>query len=231
MVTDPRTPCLPGAPGATLCSCDVEGILRHIRAGPFTHHAGSWGRKIMHLPSLIKYLVFAWGGPVMIVLLVRALTPDPSQSRSDFPSKTFKPSRVWVAEEREARGADFFELRIESPEGAVFFHRDPDRDPIVELDRRFPKDSEVTVLYNPDAEGNALLEIASVGTSSSTPVLSFDSIMNEYASRRRVVYIVAAVWWTFANLLSYALWKVDVSGDGEKQSEPEQAPLGSNDPA
>lgn len=162
----------------------------------------------MHLPTFLKYLALAWGLPLVIIATSRFASPDPDQKRSDFPSRTFKPARVWVAGEKGTKGSDFFELRIESPDGTVYFHRDPDPGPVAELDRKLPRETEVTVLYQPGLEGNLLMEIAAAGAAS--PVLSFDAIMAEYASRRRLVGIVAAVWWTLANLFAFALWKFGV---------------------
>lgn len=172
----------------------------------------------MHIPTLIKYLVLAWGVPIAIVVLVRTFTPGANQERIDFFEQTFLPERVWVTEGRGRMGSDHFELRIQSPKGKVFFHRDPNREPILELKRRFPVNSPITVLYESSKlEGNVLMEIATADMT----ILGFDDIMAEYASRRRLVYIVAAVWCTLANLLSYALWKVDLSEEC-KPTKPEQ---------
>lgn len=163
----------------------------------------------MHIPTLIKYLVLAWGVPIAIVIVVRTFTPDTSRERIDFSEQTFLPERVWVTEGRGRKGSDHFELRIQNPKGEVFFHRDPNREPILELNERFPVNSPITVLYESSKlEGNVLMEIASANIT----ILAFDDVMAEYASRRRLVYIVAAVWCALANLLSYALWKVDGSG-------------------
>jgi hypothetical protein len=162
----------------------------------------------MHLPTFLKYLALAWGLPLVIIATSRFASPDPDQKRSDFPGKTFKPARVWVVGKKGTKGSDHFELRIESPDGAVYFHRDPNPEPVAELDRKFPRDTEVTVLYQAGLEGNVLMEIAAAGAAS--PVLSFDDIMAEYASRRRLVGIVAAVWWILANLFAFALWKFGV---------------------
>jgi hypothetical protein len=162
----------------------------------------------MHLPTFLKYLAVAWGVPVAILLVVILSTPGPNQNRSDFQKKTFTPARIWVSGIRGTKGSDYFELRIQSPEGDVFFHRDPDRKPISDLEHKLPKDSEVDVLYASTGEGNIVMEITSGSAPSSPPVLSFESVMAEYGARRKLVYIVAAIWWVLANLLSYALWKV-----------------------
>ena len=161
--------------------------------------------------SLIKFFVLAWGTPIVIVLIVRIFTPDPTQSRSDFSQQSFIPSRVWIEEKSGSKGSDHFELRIESPDRDIFFHRDPKREPIDDLLSKFPIDQEIAILYSPDKlEGNILMEIKAVNASPPTPILSFDDVISENASRRRLVYIAAAVWCTLANLLGFALWQVDI---------------------
>lgn len=162
----------------------------------------------MHLAILVKYLLAAWGVPIVIVVTVRLFTPDPGQSRENFASQSFTPARIWIVGGTGTKGADYFELRIENPAGEVFFHRDPERQPIVELRERIPNDTKLSILYSSSKlEGNVLMQIASEDSSSAKPALSFDDVMAEYGTRRKVVYIVAAVWCTLANLLAFALWK------------------------
>ncbi len=180
----------------------------------------------MHIPTLIKYLVLAWGVPIAIVLVVRTFTPDPGQDRANFSQQSFKPARVWVAEKSGTKGSDYFELRIESPNGEEFFHRNPEGEPILDLERQFPINTEVEILYSPGLEGNVLMEIVATDPESAISILSFDAIMGEYASRRRVVYIVAGVWCVLANLFSFALWKVDISESAQDQTKPEQGGAG-----
>ena len=174
----------------------------------------------MHIPTLIKYFALAWGVPILVVFVVRAFTPDPSQSRTNFSQREFRPARIWITEKKGTKNSDYFELRIRNSSGEEFFHRDPEREPIAELYKRFPKDAVIRILFSPGVEGNVLMEIAATNPSSSA-VLSFESVMDEYASRRRVVYIVAAVWCGLANLIAFALWKVDVSDSTVCQNKPE----------
>ena len=174
----------------------------------------------MHIPTLIKYLVLAWGIPIIIVSVVRAFTPDPSQTRTHFSQQAFRPARVWVAEKKGRKNSDYFELRIQNPSGEEFFYRDPERGPIIDLYGRFPKDSEITILFSPVADGNVLMEAAPTNLPSA-PVLAFESVMDKYAYRRRVVYIVAAIWCGIANLFAFALWKVDVGGPATDPTKPE----------
>ncbi len=178
---------------------------------------------MMQIPTFIRYLVLAWGIPIAIVLFVRAFTPPPNQDRTNFSRQSFKPARVWVVEKSGTKGSDYFELRIESPKGEEFFHRAPLREPVLNLERRFPRNTEVDILYSPELEGNVLMEIVATHPESAVTVLSFDEIMREYASRRQVVYIVAGVWCVFVNLLSFALWKVKISNPAQGQLKPEQA--------
>ncbi len=166
----------------------------------------------MHLPTLIKYLLLAWGLPIAIVFVVRAFTPDPGAARGDFSRQSFKPARAWIADERGTKGSDHFELRIENPEGEIFYRRDPEREPVEELYGRFATTDEISILYSSSrTDGNMLMEVVAEGGLSPMTILSFDEVMEEYGSRRRFVYGVAAVWWCLANLFSFALWKVDVS--------------------
>lgn len=163
----------------------------------------------MRLRNFLLYLVLAWGVPVILVLIATTFTPQPGKARSEFRSAQFKPARVWVESKTERRGADYFELRIASPEGEIYFHRDPEPEPIAELESRFPDDAEVIVLYAPGIEGNVIMEIAPAGGPPSPQILSFESVMAEYSSRRRTIYIVAGVWYVLANLFACGLWKVD----------------------
>ncbi|MCW1925798.1 hypothetical protein OKA05_24785 [Luteolibacter arcticus] len=161
----------------------------------------------MHLPTLAKYLLVAWMLPVGIVVIARTFSPDPGQSRSDFQSATFTPARIWTTEHQGTRRSDYFELRVQSPAGEFFFHRDPNPEPIQQLGARIPRDRPLALLYQSGHEGNVLMEIADGSPGASTSFLSFSDIMAEYAARRRLVYIVAAIWFTLANLISWALWK------------------------
>jgi len=183
----------------------------------------------MHIPTLIKYLVLAWCVPILIVFIIRFFTPDPSQTRADFAYQVFRPARVWVDEERGSKNSDHFELWIRNPTGEEFFHRDPEREPILDLYSRLPKDSEIKILFSPSAEGNVLMEVTPTNPPSAS-VLAFQTVMDAYASRRRVVYIVAAVWCGIANLFSFALWKVDIAvpevNQTSKHNQPPQPTAG-----
>lgn len=157
----------------------------------------------------LKYLLLAWGIPILIVLVVRAFTPDPNLARTDFVRQEFLPAQVWVEEKKGSKRSDYFELRIRNPRGEEFFHRDPDREPIQDLHARLPKHAVIEILYSPGVEGNVLLEIAP-SDPNVPPPLAFESVMKKYATRRRVVYTVAAVWFGVANLLAFALWKINI---------------------
>lgn len=177
----------------------------------------SFGRRKMHIPSLIKYAVLAWGVPILIVVVVRVFTPDPSLTRTEFSQLAFKPVRVWVTEKKGRKNSDYFELRMQNPNGEEFFYRDPEREPILDLYGRLPKDVDIKILFSPGAEGNVLMEVAAINPLSA-PVLAFESVMDKYSSRRRVVYIVAAVWCCIANFLAYALWKVNFTDPAADQT-------------
>lgn len=174
----------------------------------------------MHIPTFIKYLLLAWGIPILIVFVARAFSTDPSQTRADFAQQTFRPARVWIEEKKGRKNSDHFELWIQNPTGDRFFHRDPEREPIFDLFSRFPQDAEIKIFFSAKAEGNVLMEVAPTN-SSAAPVLAFESVMEAYASRRRVVYVVAAVWCGIANLLAFALWKVDVNRSDADPTRPD----------
>lgn len=175
----------------------------------------------MHLPTLIKYLLLAWGLPVTIVIVARTFTPDPSRTREDFSQQSFRPERVWVDEGTGRKNSDHFELRIRNPEGEEFFHRDPEPEPIYDLYSSFPGNGEIRIIFSPDSEGNVLMEIVPTAPESA-PLLSFETVMAEYTSRRRFVYIVAAIWCGTANLFAFALWKVDIPGSPTNHIKPKQ---------
>lgn len=161
----------------------------------------------MHVRPVVKCMILGWVVPALILLVVHVAGPDPNQRREEFPGKTFEPVRIWIAENSDGRGADSFELRIASPDGEEYFHRDPEPEPIEELDRRFPRNKEVSIRYAESIEGNVLLEVVVVNGPALEAILPFESVMTEYSHRRRVVYIVAATWCLFFNLLAYVLWK------------------------
>ena len=168
----------------------------------------------MHIPTFIKYIVLAWVVPIAMVIIAITLTPDSNQNRSDFTKRVVSPKRVWIASKNEIKGADFFELRIKSQEDEEYFHRDPERGPISDLEAKLFKQTELEILYSPGLEGNVLMEIVARAPQRKN-ILSFDTIMGEYASRRRLIYIVAGIWCTLINAFSFLLWKVDISEPDE----------------
>ncbi|WFB37042.1 hypothetical protein P3T73_04620 [Kiritimatiellota bacterium B12222] len=165
----------------------------------------------MQISALLKYFVLAWGVPVLMAFVVRVSTPDPKQERGSFLQQSFIPTCVGIAEQKGTKRSEYFELRVESPKGERFYYRSPNRVTIEALERKFPKGVEVDVLYAPGGEGHSLMELLAKDSDVTFVVLSYEEVMDEYASRRRVVYMVAMVWCLLANLLAYALWKVDIS--------------------
>jgi len=161
----------------------------------------------MHLPTALKYLLIAWVLPLVMVGIGIVATPDASRPREEFAFASFHPARVWIAESKDRKGADSFELRIQSPEGTEYFIRQPERGPIEALYRKVPRDEIVGIRYASKVNGNVLVEILGASGVPGEEILSFDTAMAEYATRRRVIFIVAAVWWGLANLIAFALWK------------------------
>ena len=66
------------------------------------------------------------------------------------------------------------------------------------------------MVYTPLLEGNVLLSITPVATPNK-PALVFQDVMAEYASRRRLIYIVAGLWAVLAHLILLVLWRMDVT--------------------
>jgi hypothetical protein len=161
----------------------------------------------VHISTLIKYFVIAWGLPIVMVLIPLFTGPGVGKQRSDFSMATFVPARVWTTERKDRKGADSFDLRLESPEGKVFYIRNPEREPIEEIYRKVPAGAKLEVRYTETVEGNVLLEITEPGAASPEPILSYEWVMQEYASRRTFIFVVAAIWCALANLISLALWK------------------------
>ena len=169
--------------------------------------------------GLFYYLLLAWGLPIVIVMVVVLATPSSNKTRGDFPSVSFVPVAVEEVEKRGSGGSDHFELQVTSPAGDLYYHRDPEPEPIQELFGRFPKADKVTVLYDETLEGNVIMEIRLADSSTEgEAILQFESVMGEYASRRTVVYVVAGIWFGLANLLAYGLWKVDIGDSAPRSS-------------
>jgi hypothetical protein len=164
----------------------------------------------MKTKRIIKGVIFAWGIPLAIVITAWVFTPDPNRPKDSFPSQVFTPSRVMTKEKQMPRGSDHFELWLHHPEGAGFFHRSPEPEPIIELYRRIPQDAPLKVVYSPTVEGNVVMEIC-LGEAEEKPILSFTEVMAEYSSRRRLIYIVAGLWFTLGNLILYALWRSGIT--------------------
>lgn len=154
---------------------------------------------LMKLGHLLKIIILGWACPLVLVVVIHLFTPDPHQPKQSFPSATFVPSRIQVAEKTESQGADYFELWLHNPNGESYFHRDPNPGPIADLKQKIPMGAPLTTIYSPAREGNVLLEIKAVGAEGE-PALSFDKKMGEYAFKRQVVHILAGVWFTLGTL-------------------------------
>ncbi|HEY1048846.1 MAG TPA: hypothetical protein VGE39_03795 [Prosthecobacter sp.] len=157
----------------------------------------------MKFGDTLKILILAWACPVVLVVIIHLFTPDPKQPKGSFPSITFVPSSIQVVEKKESRGADYFELWLHHPDGRSYFHRDPNPEPISTLKKKIPLGASLKTIYSPTQEGNVLLEIQTADIEDE-PALSFDTKMGEYAFKRRVVNILAGVWFTLGTLFFMA---------------------------
>lgn len=99
----------------------------------------------MHLPIALKYLLIAWVLPLVVVGIGIVATPDASRPREEFAFASSHPARVWIAESKDRKCADSFELRIQSPGGKEYFIRHPERGPIEALYRKMPRDENVGI--------------------------------------------------------------------------------------
>lgn len=173
------------------------------------------------MQTIIKGLIFAYGIPLMLIVMSRMLPPDLSRPKGDFPSEVFTPTRIAMHEKRGARGSDHFEVTLDHPQGHRYFHRDPDPEPIAELHGRIPRDTPLKVVYSPSWEGNVLLEI-SRANAKDEPILSFEEVMAEHVFRRRVISIIAGIWFLFGNgILFFILWNARADKAAIEMSHPD----------
>lgn len=152
----------------------------------------------MSLKDNLKILMIAWGIPMLIVITGVLATPSPHLSREAFPLAEFTPAGVEIVTKKDRKGRDSFELWLKNPSGEAYFIRNPEPEPIHDLSKKVPRETPLKVRYDPRMEGNVLMEIAAV--SSADSILSFDEVMKEYASRRRLVCIIAGIWFVIGSL-------------------------------
>ncbi|GEM_PF-2270693 len=62
----------------------------------------------MNSKDTIKALIPVWGIPLGIVITVRLFTPDPGQTKNDFPSVVFTPSKIEMLEKQGSKRSNFF---------------------------------------------------------------------------------------------------------------------------
>lgn len=160
----------------------------------------------MNKTNLFKVAILAWGVPLANVVVALFFTPDPNRKLESFPSKTFVPTEIRMSEGSGRRNSIFYEVRLHSPDGDSFYLKDPAREPIAELDGRIPRDVPLKIVYSPKEEGNVLMAIDRQ-SGDGEPILSFENVMAEYASRRRLVYTIAGVWFVVGNAALIVLWK------------------------
>ena len=163
----------------------------------------------MNPKSIISCLICAWGVPLAIVIVVRMFTPDPNRPKDTFLAVVLTPNDIRMEEKRGRKNSNHFEVWLHSPNGDKYFPRDPNPDPVTDLYHRIPQGVPLNVIYNPTNEGNVIMEI-SLPESKDKPLLAFADVMAEYSTRRRVVYIVAGLWFTLGTLVLGGLWKVSV---------------------
>lgn len=163
----------------------------------------------MRKDELLRIGLLTWGVPLAIVITVRLFTPDPSRPKDDFPFEIFTPQKIEFVGKKGTRRSDHFELWLHHPDGHGYFCRDPEPGPVKDLFGKTPPNTALKVIYDPFPEGNTLMEI-SVASSNAPPILSFDAVMAEYATRRRLVYSIAGIWFALGSFIFLALTRVKV---------------------
>ena len=148
----------------------------------------------------------AWIVPIVIVAVTLWITPDPNRPKEEFAAVNFEPTEIKIFSGRARKGADFFELRLVHPEGSIYFFRDPNPEPVQRVADIIPQGEALRVVYLPGAEGNAILEIAPEANSGK-PYIAFGDVMAQYAERRRVVAVVAGLWFILGNAVLVLLWR------------------------
>jgi hypothetical protein len=156
--------------------------------------------------NVLKAILAAWALPLAIIVTVLLLSPDPNRPIDSFQSAVFQPSEISTKRKLGSKRSDHFELWLHAPSGDSFFFRNPNEQPIADLSQRIPRDTPLKVVYSPTRDGNELMQISLPGATEK-PILAFEDVMAEYSSRRRLVYIIAAIWFIGFNLLAYFLWK------------------------
>jgi hypothetical protein len=154
----------------------------------------------------VKFLVGVWGLPIVLVVVAFVAMPDPSQPKSAHPSATFTPGEIAIHEGRGRKKSDHWELLIHQPDGSIYYIRNPESEPIQQLHDRIPKDVPLQITYTLEADRNLLLAIERAdGTGE--PILSYESVMAEYAERRTLIFSVATIWLVLGNLLAWGLYR------------------------
>lgn len=139
----------------------------------------------MSARDFIQTALVAWGLPALLVGIARFATPDPDGKPADFPSAVLATPHITTSKHGRR-------LKI-SEAGQQFHFQKPDRDTIMELSGRIPEQTALRVIYYPTIEGNVLLDVRAM-EGAGVPYLDFNTTMGEYAKRRRLVYVVAGIW-------------------------------------
>lgn len=159
-----------------------------------------------------KYLVGVWGVPIAMVIVAFAVMPDPGRAKESYPSATFIPKEIAIHQGHGRKGSDHWDLLIHHPDGQSFQLRNPESSPIEQVHERIPKDVALRLTYEPGSDANLLLAIERAdGTGE--PILSYESVMAEYAQRRSVILAVAALWFLVGNLLVWGIRRVTTRRD------------------
>ncbi len=162
----------------------------------------------MPIKDHLKLALIAVGIPVAILSVVFWATPLPNQPKESFQTEEFVPKTIETRQGRERKGADYFELWLTSPSDKTFFFRNPESAPVELVWGRIPATQKLRLRFWPSHEGNVLLEI--VRTDTEEVILSFDERMEAFASKQRLVSLVAGLWFLIFTGIWIALAKIDV---------------------
>jgi hypothetical protein len=160
--------------------------------------------------GILKVALLAWGVPLIVVTVAWWATPDPDRAIETFATATFVPKEIKVIRKQERKNSDFFELWLIHTDGSVYFRREPDPERLRALADALPKTEPLRVVYETDSEGNVILEIARAD-GSQKPYLAFEGVMAEYAARRRLVAIIAGIWFILGTGCLVPLWRTRIA--------------------
>jgi hypothetical protein len=153
----------------------------------------------------LKLALAAWGIPILIILVAISLSRPILNDTDDLLPATFIPQRIYIQRSEGGFGSDWFELRIISQDGEVFFHRDPESEPIHRILHRIRQGERLDLRYVNTIQGNVLLQVAHAEGDRAI-ALSAKEVIEEQERRLRIVYITATIWFGIGTVVLFLIW-------------------------